>query len=111
MRDSGFCPYCPLTQQTAHNSKSLAAKIERRPKIVQDVIVVTGVQRDLGCTARLGHSANHIDGPIAVERCNLDGNHVFDFHELTPEFIRQQSTSHIWLQVKAHDRNYGRDSS
>ena len=56
-------------------------------------------------STRIRQRTDNVDRLIAIEGCDLDRNHVFNFEETAPEFVRQNPASNRRLQVKADNRN------
>ena len=104
MRNRDRCPHGPMPKQSAHNSYPLIVEIKCRKQVNQNVVVISGVQRDLLGAPRMGQCAYHIDGLVAIEWCNLNGNHVLDLKEATPELVRQYPTTDSRLQIKSDNR-------
>src|SRR5579862_546847 len=84
MRNRDLCPHGPMPKQSTHNSYPLIVEIKCRKQVSQNVVVISGVQGNLLGTPRMGQCAYHIDGLVAIEWCNLNGNHVLDLKETTP---------------------------
>lgn len=103
--DRALRPHGPMTEQTADNAAFFACKSIRREEIGHDVVVVAGVERDI-ITSGLDHGANDVDGLVAVERRDLDGDDVFDLREATPERVAQHASADAGLKIKAHDRQH-----
>ena len=82
---------------------------ERREQIEHDVVVVAGVERDAVGGAGLDHAAHDVEGAVAVERRDLDRDHVLDRREAAPERHRQHDAADGRLQVEADQRNLPRD--
>ena len=73
------------------------------------MIVVAGIERDPLGGARLHHAAHHVERAIAIERRDLDGDHVLDGRKAAPERHRQDETADGGLQVEPDQRNFARD--
>ena len=71
---------------------------------MDDVVVVPGIENDVVPSA-FGDCTHHVDGGIAVKGGDLDGDHIFDLHELFPEIERVFPAADGRLQVKADQRN------
>src|SRR5207253_11335666 len=75
-------PYRPVAEQAAldvHAGGDAAlAQVERQHEIEQDVVVIAGRERDAVERARGCYAAQHVEGAIAVERRDLDGNDIVD---------------------------------
>jgi hypothetical protein len=99
-------PDSPVTQQAAYDAvrfRSLSdSKNVRRDKIHHNVVIVAGVESDVA--SRLRHGPNNIEGLVAIERSNFDGDHVLDFREFPPKTVGQHAATDGWLQVKSDDR-------
>src|SRR5215831_1905585 len=78
-------------------------------EVEDGVIVVAGIERDPVGGIRFYHAAHHVDGAVAVERRDLDGDHVLDRREATPERHRQHEAAHGGLQVEADEGKLARD--
>ena len=100
-----------MSEQSARNSHLLRAEVKGSQQIEQDVVVVAGVEGDVLNAPGLRQGAHDVDGLIAIEGRHLDRDHVFDFEELPPELIRQETSSDRRLQVEAHDWNHGCDGA
>ena len=106
-RDGFFSPDRPVTEEPARDAELNGATVgsgeaEGREKVSDDGVIVSGVERDV-VTAGLGDRTNDVEGLVAVEGSDLDGDDVFDFNEATPEGIRQRATADAGLQVEADD--------
>src|SRR5215471_4720752 len=93
MRNGSLGPYRPMPQQAANDSERFGAEVELREQVVQDVVIVPCVERDFTRAAGLRQGANDIKRLIAVKGCDLDRDDVFNFYELAPEFVGQQTSS------------------
>jgi hypothetical protein len=95
-----------MTQETAHNAARFAggSKTMRCDKIHHNVVVVAGIKSNIA--PRLRNGTDNIEGLVAIERSNFDGDHVLDFRELPPKTVGQCTATDGCLQVKA---DYGQD--
>ena len=66
---------------------------------------VAGVERNV-VTPGFGDGADDVEGPVAVEGSDLDGDHSVDFGEPTPEAIRQVRSADRFLKVEADERDH-----
>ena len=57
--------------------------------------------------AGLRNGANDVERLIAVKRCDLNRDDVFNLYELAPEFVGQRSASDGRLQVETDNRDDG----
>src|SRR5205823_2551933 len=103
--DGGFGPHGPVAQEAAHDADASATKIERRHQVEQEVVIVSGVQRDLVGAAGIGDGAHDVDSLVAIEWRDFNRDYVFDFGELAPKLVRQNSSADAGLQIEAHHRN------
>ena len=78
---------------------------ERRHEVGDDVVVVAGVERDALLGVGLGNAEGDVERAIAVERRDLDRDHVVDRREPAPEGARQRNAAHRRLQVEADQRH------
>ncbi len=53
-----------------------------------------------------GHGPDDVEGPVAVEGSDLDGDDPFDFGEPPPEAIRQVRAADGLLKVEADERDH-----
>ena len=58
---------------------------ERQHQVEQDVVVIAGVERDAVERTGGGDAAYHVERAIAVERRDLDRDHIVDLGEALPE--------------------------
>ena len=94
-----------MSEQAAGKADALTAEIKPRQQIVQNVVIVSGVESDLLGAAGLRERSNNVDGLVAIERCNLDRDDVLDLKKLSPEFIGQIAPADRGLQVETDDRD------
>ena len=73
------------------------------------MVVVAGIERDAVGGAGLDHAAHHVERAVAVERRDLDRDHVLDRREAPPERHRQHDAADGGLQIEADQRNFARD--
>src|SRR5882762_9210140 len=102
-----------MAEQPAANVGSdrdaLVAEVEGQRQIKQDVIVVSGIERDPVERACRVDTTQHVECAVAVEGRDLDGDHVVDFRKAPPEIRAQQNAANRWLQVEADQRYLARD--
>lgn len=96
-------PDGPLAEEAADDAEGSAFDLERSDEVVDDVVVVAGVEGDLVGAAGGGDAAEDIDGLIAIEGGHFDGDDVFDFGEAPPEGIGQKASADGGLEVEADD--------
>ena len=72
-------------------------------EVHHDIVIVSGIEGDV-LPSRLGHRAQHIQGVVAVEGRELDGDHLGKLHEAAPEPIGQLPAADGRLQVEAEHR-------
>ena len=65
------------------------------------MVVVAGVEGDALLRARRRHAVDDVEGAVAVERGDLDPDHVLDRGELLPERAREDDAADRGLQVEA----------
>src|SRR3954453_17535241 len=93
-----------MPEQAAHDAPVFVGEAVRREQVEHDVVVITGVERDV-VAARVGDGADNVDGLVPVERRDLYGDDVLDLGEPSPERIRQDPAADGGLKVKADDRD------
>src|SRR5262245_66215970 len=93
-----------MAEEAAANAQDLATEAVGREEVKNDVVIVPGVERDVGFAAGFGHGADNIESLITVEGRNLDGSDVFDLNEATPKIERKDTTADRGLEVEAEDR-------
>src|ERR1700722_1869447 len=102
-------PYRPVAEQAATEinagSNALVAQIERQREVEQDVVVIAGIERDAVERACGDNAAQHIERAVAVERRDLDGDHIVDGSETLPEIRAQNYATDRRLQIKPDQRN------
>ena len=67
---------------------SLIPERKRRQQVVQDIVVISGIERDFLSAAGFSQSAHDVDRLIPIEGSDLDCDHIVDLGELAPEFVR-----------------------
>src|SRR5215210_7226279 len=97
-------PHGPVAEESADDS---AAEIWG-DQVDDDAVVVAGVEGDVGAPG-FNDGADDVEGLIAVEGGDFDGDDVVDFGEAPPEFIAKHSAADGGLEIEADDRNYLRD--
>src|SRR5436309_16025631 len=71
-----FRPDCPMAQQAAREADGPRPEFKNREQVEQDVIIVSGVQRDLASPAGISNGPDNFDGLIAIEGSYLDGDYI-----------------------------------
>ena len=71
-----------MPQQAAGDPERLSAEVETGKQIIQNVVIVSSVESDFMGAARLRQGANNIERLIAIERRDLNRDHIFDLNEL-----------------------------
>src|SRR5262245_33802349 len=88
-----FDPYAPMTEQTAAEpQRRLAAtRLDEKgqSEVGDDVIVVACIQSDTILSSRRNNAVHDIERAVAIERSDLDRNHVLDRGEAGPEAARE----------------------
>jgi len=54
------------------------AQVERQCQVEQDVVVIAGIERDAVERAGGADAAQHVEGAVAIERRDLDGDDIVD---------------------------------
>src|SRR5262245_8675904 len=90
--DCSASPDCPVAQQPAYDSpldtpSADIAEAKWSEQVQHDGVVVSRVQRNIR-TAALRVGPYHIDTSIAIERRNLDGDHIVNLGKATPKRVR-----------------------
>ena len=98
VRNGSLRPHRPMPQQAAGDSERLSAEVKPREQVIQNVVIISRVESDFLGAARLRQSADHVERLIAVKGSDLDRDDVFNFNELPPEFVGQQTTADRGLQ-------------
>ena len=98
-------PDRPLSQQAAHKVRGAVAEAELGKQIGHDVVVVSGIEGDLGAAPAMRHRAQHFHGLVTVEGRNLDRDDRLDLNEPLPELGVQRPSPHGRLQIEADDGN------
>ena len=105
-------PHRPVSEQPADDPAldrpPADGEPEGRHQVGDDGVVVAGVERDV-VAAGVDDGADHVEGLIAVERRDLDGDDGRYLGEAAPEGVRQRSAAHRGLQVEADERDAGAD--
>src|SRR5262249_51883474 len=100
-----------MAEQPAPDAQGALAPVsdhgEGSDEIESDVIVVASIERDALGGIRLDHAAHNVEGAVAIERRDLDGDDVLDRGEAPPERHRQHEAADGGLQVEADDRDLG----
>jgi len=103
-----FRPDRPVSQQSTHDlpfdNPPLHREAVGREEIHHDVVVVSGVERDIAA-AGFRHGPHHLQSLIAIEGCDLDRDDVLDLCELPPEAVGKRASSYGGLQVESDDRH------
>src|SRR5690606_10682321 len=71
--DGTLRPDGPLAQQPADDARGGRTEEEGSEEIVDDVVVVAGVEGEVPASA-VGDGADHVEGGVAVEGRDLDGD-------------------------------------
>ena len=100
-----------MAEQAAAETDGAGGEAEFGEQIGDDVVVVAGVERDLGGASALGNGAGNVDGLVAVERRDLDRAHGGDFAEGAPEFVREQPAADRGLKVESAERDLFADGA
>src|SRR5215472_17033393 len=99
-------PDSPMTEKAADDAafdeEAVRPENKGSEQIHYDVVVVTGIQGDVA--AGFGDSAYDIEGLVAVERRDFDGDDVFDLRELAPEFVGENAAADGRLQIETNNR-------
>ena len=85
VRNGRLRPHRPMSQQAAGNSERLSAEVKLREQVVQNVVIVSGVESDFLGAARLRQGANNVERLIAIKRRDLNRDDIFDLNKLAPE--------------------------
>ena len=100
----GAGPDGPLAEESADDAAfdGPAARVEPKgsEEVGYDVVVVAGVKGDI-VAAGFDEGADDVDGLVAIEGGDFDGDDVFDFGEAVPERMAEEPPANGWLQVKA----------
>ena len=94
-------PHRPVAEQAADEAQLAGLGAERHREVEHDVVVVTGVEGDPFLRACSGHAVDDVEGAVAVERGDLDPDHVLDRREAPPERAREDDAPDGRLQVEA----------
>ena len=97
-------PDGPLSKQPAHHPELDISKLINGEQVVDDVVVIACVDRDLAGSSTLGHRTHHVDRLVAMEGRYLDRDYIVDLGEASPEAVGKHSASDGWLQVEADNR-------
>ena len=102
-----FGPDGPVAEEAADDSADdgpAAGEFDavRSEEVQDDVVVVAGVEGDVG-PAGVGDGADDVEGLVAVEGGNLDGQNVGDFGEASPEGVGEDSAADGGLEVEADE--------
>ena len=89
----------PSRPPTKRSSSGLGAK--RHREVEHDVVVVAGVEGDALGGAGLGDAVDDVERRVAVERRDLDADHVLDRGEPPPEAARELDAADRGLEVEA----------
>ena len=94
-------PDRPVSEQAADEAQLARRRAERHRQVEHDVVVVAGVERDPLLRARRRHAVHDVERAVAVERGDLDPDHVLDRGEVLPERAREDDAADRGLQVEA----------
>ncbi len=100
-------PDGPVAEEAAgdaefNRSARAGGDAEGSQEIGHDGVIVAGVESDVVAPG-LGDGAEDVEGLVAVEGSDLDGDDVVDFDEASPKGIGQRATADAGLEVKADD--------
>src|SRR5215813_1319614 len=100
--DGALHPDAPVAEQPSLDADGVRHALdhdrERRNEVEDDVVVVAGIERDpVGC-AGLDYASQDVEGAVAVERRNLDGDYVLDRGESALERDRKWDAANRRLQ-------------
>ena len=105
-------PHGPVAKKppddTALDHSSVDGEPEWRHEVGDDGIVVSRVERDVVAPG-IDDRPDDVEGLIAVERRNLDGDDGGYLGKSAPERVRQRPAAHRRLQVEADERDAGAD--
>ena len=103
--DGAAGPDGPVAEKAADDAAfdllAVDGKDVGREKVEDDVVVVAGIERDFA--AGFGDGADDIESLVAIEGSDFDGDDIFDFGELSPEFVRENAATDGGLQIEADD--------
>src|SRR5262249_29544734 len=112
--DRGADPDRPVPEQptakTHDDALPSPLRYERCQEIEHDMVVVAGVERDTFLSFRGDDTANDIEGGVAVERRDLDRDHIVDRRETSPEPAAECDAAHGRLQVETDQRHFASNS-
>jgi hypothetical protein len=100
-------PHRPLAEQPAREAERRTARRggwEVGEQVGHDAVVVAGVERDIVPPAG-GQRSRHLERPVAVEGCDLDGDDRGNLQELAPERMIKDAPAHRRLEVEAEERD------
>ena len=107
--DRPASPDGPMAQQPSDDPSLDLPAADREPvrseQVEHDVVVVAGVEGDVVAPG-FGDGPDDVEGPVAVERSDLDGDDRLDFGEPPPEAIRQVRAADGLLKVEADERDH-----
>src|SRR5450432_1318857 len=95
-------PHCPLAQQPAGNARRARTVTEWRKggeQIEHDLIIVSGVERDVGAPG-VRHRSHDLERLVAIERRDLDRDHLRNLREVAPEFVAKHAAADGGLQIE-----------
>ncbi len=87
---------------------AVVAQIERQRQVKQDVVVVAGIERNPIERARSRHPAQDVEGTVAIERRDLDGDDIVDRSKTPPEIRAEDDAADRRLQIKPDQWNFAR---
>ena len=111
--DGAARPHRPLAEQPAHDARRALAVAERREgreQVEHDLVVVAGVERDVRA-ARIRDGAQHVERLIAIERRDLDRDHLRNLGEAAPELVAEHAPADRRLQVESEQRKHLADGA
>src|SRR5882724_5770985 len=99
-------PYRPVAEQAATEigtrRDALVAQVEWQCEVEQDMVVIAGIERDAVERTGGGDTAQHVEGAVAIERRDLDGDDVVDCCKTPPEIRAQDDAADRRLKIKAN---------
>src|SRR5437867_11197663 len=82
-------PGSPMAQQPTNDPYRGARHVVFGQQIDQNVVVVAGIESNLTSAAGFGHASQDIQSAVAMERSNLDRNHLVERRQAPPELDGQ----------------------
>src|SRR5271168_5410401 len=100
-----------MAQQSTHHAGLARAEIELGEQVINNVVVVAGVEGDIGGASGLHHRAHNVQRLIAIEWRDFNGNDIVNLREFAPEAVWQGPSAYARLQVETDNRNHLCDGS